>query len=537
MTPTSSPVVNPVGQAETLLPSSVIEIARPSASPTTSRPTENETSKACTTSDGVYGTLGGERLIVPFLYSVQLGPQVSEMEYLLDVVPGLEVKMNDFLVPFLFDVPCNSTDVRSRQRRATKVRRRLATVIGMSARPLDSVDDAVDCAAEFCYGMVGQITLFLDNQDSRRHLQSGSEGDHLRGALQWGMDSGQFDSDPPIVKVTYIQGGGDRSVASSTLSKSDNGGLGAGWLAASVLLGLAAVVCCAVFVYLLQWNRSDHDGDNYSQVSSTPSTDVLGNETSETLDNQNAALTLQGFGTGGAADEAETWLVANRSTLKPIAESSSVDHESLPSAVSTEEDGSVLTTDSQIRPGTPTPSADSSIADDATGGVPVGEDEPLLEAVRRVVEANQDKNNAFDSEQVQAVTSVSTSNLGDDHGNAVAEAECKKEETSQEKNNAAASEQVPAVTSASTSILDGEHGNTAAEAECKKEETNQDKNDGGEQVQAETFTSTSNLNDNHKNAMADDVASADTRRPSRKFLHNLKAYWEKQSGGGGGGGE
>ena len=324
MTPTSSPVVNPVGQAETLLPSGVVEIARPSDSSPTSRPTENEKSKACTTSDGVYGTLGGERLVVSFLYSVELGPQVSVEDYLLDIVPGLEVRMNDFLVPFLFDVPCNSTDVRSRQRRATKVRRRLATVVGMSARPLDSVDDTVDCAAEFCYGMVGQITLFLDNQDSRRHLRIGTEGDHLREALQWGMDSGQFDSDPPIVKVTYIQEGGDRSVASSsTLSESDNGGLGAGWLAASVLTGLAAGVCFAVFVYLLQRNRrSDNDQEDYSQLSSSPSNDVLGNKTSETPDNQNVAVTLHVSGTGDGADEAETWLVANRSTLKPIAESS-----------------------------------------------------------------------------------------------------------------------------------------------------------------------------------------------------------------------
>ena len=159
---------------------------------------------ACTTIDGEYGSLrGGDSRIVSFLYSVELDRDVRLEEYTTNVVPALEVALNDYLIPVLFADACNSTnEVLSRRRlvgMATRSRR-LGTLTGIRAFPGDAVYENVDCTGIFCFTMFGQVTVFFDtNSTNKEHKDT-----VIQAALSAAMDAGRFDNDPPITHVRYI---------------------------------------------------------------------------------------------------------------------------------------------------------------------------------------------------------------------------------------------------------------------------------------------------------------------------------------------
>jgi len=174
----------------------------------------------CNTIEGAYGSLQGERLIVDFRYSVVLDREISNDDYLLSVGPGLEIQMNDHLLPVLFEEELEDCvkEKPAPGRRSLQQSRQLvgaAIVGGISARPLDSVisdDEEGEC--QFCYSLLGQITLYLAERDSsrRRYLQSpGSENTNdaalveqmVREALQKAMMEGAFNNNPPIVTVSF----------------------------------------------------------------------------------------------------------------------------------------------------------------------------------------------------------------------------------------------------------------------------------------------------------------------------------------------
>jgi len=230
----------------------------------------------CSTVNGDFGTLQGEQqLVVPFLYSVELTEDISQSDFLLGVVPGLETSMNDFLVPVLFEgIECSATPNLFGERAGnikgeggnTRGRRRLAaTVVGMSALPLDSVSDEVDCGdLANCFGMLGQVTLYLEGTNAnrrrgrRRDLQDTTEADKLRSALQQGMSEGAFDNNPPILRVRYVEDGGsdtdgdddiNRGIEDPSTVSSDSNEVNAALVAPLVVVGaLALVVLTAILV-------------------------------------------------------------------------------------------------------------------------------------------------------------------------------------------------------------------------------------------------------------------------------------------------
>lgn len=160
----------------------------------------------CRTVNGDFGLLDGEPLVVKFHYAVELDREFSEQDYRSNVVPSVEVSMNDYLVSALFDEATCMNEQPTERRTLRESPRALASILGISARPLDTVQDDVDCTGEFCFGMLGQVSLYLDSKSGRRRLQDGSsKAEQLRGTLRRGMNDGRFDNNPPIVKVSYIE--------------------------------------------------------------------------------------------------------------------------------------------------------------------------------------------------------------------------------------------------------------------------------------------------------------------------------------------
>jgi len=196
----------------------------------------------------------GERLEVPFQYTVELDRNLAEENFLSTVVPELEVSMNDYLVPVIFpDSICPAVE---RQRTLQSRRRRLATIVGMTARPFDTVDNDIECtAADFCYGMRGALTLFLTGGE-RRRLQSVGEFDdaaQIQLALERGMTSGVFNNNPPIVRVSYVRDSRDTDSNRSFNGSDDDLNLK---IALPLIIG-----SCLLLVLLFIWLRNREYGD------------------------------------------------------------------------------------------------------------------------------------------------------------------------------------------------------------------------------------------------------------------------------------
>jgi len=211
-----------------------VPVSTPSSATTPMAPVTSPTASSvkCKSTDGTFGSLQGEELVVPFLYYVELSENLVAKEYSENLLPDLETDITDYLLPFVFE----ECALGQQQRNLFGSRRHLAsTVAGMSSRPGDTITDQVDCGAvENCVGMLGQVSLyFQDNGGAirRRSMQDETtEAQKLRDALEQGMTSGRFDNNPPIVRVRYVQGninsiigiegegsngggGGDRSIA------------------------------------------------------------------------------------------------------------------------------------------------------------------------------------------------------------------------------------------------------------------------------------------------------------------------------------
>jgi len=141
-------------------------------------------------------------LVVPvdFLYSVELAREIPETVFMSNILPTLE---NDFvqkLVPVYFSAQCPTKRLRLRGRQLA------LAVTGISAAPPDTIDETVACDAQFCFGVAGQMTLYLEETGTRRLQQETSTDDTLRGFLKEKIDAGAFDNaHPDIVKVTYVE--------------------------------------------------------------------------------------------------------------------------------------------------------------------------------------------------------------------------------------------------------------------------------------------------------------------------------------------
>jgi len=260
---------------------------------------DDENNDACKTDKGEYGALDGAALVVPFLYTVELSEDLPYAEYVTTVVPALEVDMNDYVVPFLFENCADNADVAVKQQAGNHVRRRrlAVTILGMTSKPFDSYTDQVVCEVEHCYGMLGQVTLYLqqtttdENNNGRRALQQQQDDDdiktvaeQLRTALQQGMDDGQFDNNPPIARVSFIDGswdegdgsgnGGDGGTSLEDGDKSINasdGGPDARLVAPLVVAGGLAILVIAAIVVRRRRPRPNN-AENASLVAGSAAT-------------------------------------------------------------------------------------------------------------------------------------------------------------------------------------------------------------------------------------------------------------------------
>jgi len=120
----------------------------------------------------------------------------------------------------------------------------------MTARPIDTIQEDIDCAAEYCYGMLGGVTLFFGGDERlRRRIQSDDEqeAEQVWQALEKAMTDGIFDSNPPIVRVAYVSGvRDDGELTRSTESENDKFNVK---LAVPLIVG-AVVIALILFFWL-----------------------------------------------------------------------------------------------------------------------------------------------------------------------------------------------------------------------------------------------------------------------------------------------
>jgi len=217
----------------------------------------------CRTTDGDFGSQDGEALTLDFQYAVELDQGLSEEDYLANVISDLEFDMADYVILSLFDESLVCMERRTLRDRG----RRLANLIGLSAHPLDSVLKDADCTGVFCYSMLGQMTLFFEKDSTRRNLQAESEAEQVKDALRVGMNAGIFDNNPPIVKVSYVEGvegtDGERGVdgVSGTESVDENSSSGpstrqlVGW----IWFGILGALFILAILYVLRRRRQNRN--------------------------------------------------------------------------------------------------------------------------------------------------------------------------------------------------------------------------------------------------------------------------------------
>lgn len=176
-------------------PSTFLQPSAPSASPV--KPPSDEGSN-CRTTNGDYGDLSGEPLIVNWNYAVSLTGNVSESDFTSSLLPQLETAMNNALLPSLFECP-------QRERQLRESRRLMSSVVGVSAKPTDTIEGDVPCSGSNCHGLLGMLTLFLDGTVRRDLQDTSSHIVAVRTAMKENMDAGKFNSDfGPILTVTWV---------------------------------------------------------------------------------------------------------------------------------------------------------------------------------------------------------------------------------------------------------------------------------------------------------------------------------------------
>lgn len=211
----------------------------------------------CVTNNGVYGSVAGDQAPVSFGYSVELDQDLDQQEFENMILPALEVAFNDALVPTLFEV-------EGCERR----RRRLdddSGIEGLSTRPPDTVDESIECEGEFCYGVLGSLTVFHNGGDPMAIEEM------VQMELRTAMESGRFDDDPPIVSVKYANGGGssDDNFPPGTGNgdgETESGGNDTGILVGSILGASAGVVLLGAAGYTYR-KRSQEEAEMGGMVS------------------------------------------------------------------------------------------------------------------------------------------------------------------------------------------------------------------------------------------------------------------------------
>eukprot|EP00977_Amphora_coffeiformis_P000629 scaffold140_cov163-Amphora_coffeaeformis.AAC.10 len=207
--PTSSPTVSRDQAAPT--PAPFVQAGSNTASPSQSQPTG--ASPSCTIVGGSFGSTLGNPTQVVFGYEVETDPEFQNGPFALDVLPGLEESMTNFLLPVLFPETCSEPseggDATATTRSGTDLIRRRLEVVGISSLPTDQISTSVECrellvATNNCNFLDGQLTI---NYVSRSGETLESFVRLILERLRFGMDSDAFlDTHPSIERVSFIIG-------------------------------------------------------------------------------------------------------------------------------------------------------------------------------------------------------------------------------------------------------------------------------------------------------------------------------------------
>jgi len=147
----------------------------------------------CVTDNGAFGLQEGqEEIIVKFRYDVTLDDQqnMTENDFMKQFLPGLEIGMNDAVVPTLFAKACNRSNRIMLERH------------GLNAQPIDEIQNS---CGENCYSVLGQITMFLGETTAAQTKSLQEDATLFRQTLQASMNDKQlFDNQSPILSVKYV---------------------------------------------------------------------------------------------------------------------------------------------------------------------------------------------------------------------------------------------------------------------------------------------------------------------------------------------
>jgi hypothetical protein len=227
-----------------------------------------------TTDSGVFGDIDGEPLVVSFNYAVELADGTSESEFTSLLLPDLEIAMNDAILPSLFP-ECATTNT-TRRRVSTNHRQLIGTIVGISTRPIDSIESDVVCTGSNCHGLLGTLTIFISTAQRRRSLQEESHTTTVRTALKDSMDAGAFnDVAESIISVTWVDDGLDEvpvekppPVTDDQTSNDQSSGKNQviGW---TVAVGAAALLVVLVAAITRRRRRNNSDDQSAIEGNST----------------------------------------------------------------------------------------------------------------------------------------------------------------------------------------------------------------------------------------------------------------------------
>ena len=153
---------------------------------------ERNSTELCTTINGYYGDLRGEPRLVAFEYTVALSNDTTEEDFVENILPALEVSMNDAVVPTLFDC-------KRKTNKALRHSLQEDVLSGLSARPHDIVSTNVTCETENCVGLLGVVTFYFPSEED----VDMSVADLFYQTLSETMESGLFTNDQ-ILGTEYV---------------------------------------------------------------------------------------------------------------------------------------------------------------------------------------------------------------------------------------------------------------------------------------------------------------------------------------------
>jgi len=169
----------------------------------------------CLTADGSYEygkistlTDGVTAVPVAYRYEVEFERQFDPEIVQNEIVPKLELALNEQLLPTLFDSCQLETDVIADSRR--RLQTRGSPIVGISAARDDRVFDSEDCESTRnstdrgpCTPVLGDLTIYLDEDEPMPAIEAAT-GAVLR-LVEFAMDRDALnDVDPAIRRVVFI---------------------------------------------------------------------------------------------------------------------------------------------------------------------------------------------------------------------------------------------------------------------------------------------------------------------------------------------